>query len=144
MQLKSISMREAVRARFNFTSSMGDLLLRQRAVDFQSLKTIRAAYKTAFAGELESIFGTHGRELFRLESVRNLFVHKGGLVDRKFIERMGNEPDMQDKLGHSLSVSGEYVAHKANVTAVCSTQLIQAIDKWLVENPPDEQDQHAP
>jgi len=48
---------------------------------------------------------------------------------------MGNEPDMKEKLGNSLSVNGEYVAGKANMVAQCSTQLIQAVDKWLLDKP---------
>jgi hypothetical protein len=134
-QLKSVSWKVIVTQGFNLRTSMGETLLRQRAVDFQQLKTVRAAYNVAFDGQLEPVFQEHHVELFRLETVRNLFVHKGGLVDRKFIERMGNEPDMKDKLGRSLSVSGEYVASKANVVSRCSTQLIQAVDKWLIENP---------
>ncbi len=137
-QTKSVSWKVISGAGFDLRGTMGDTLLRERKVDFQSLKMIRAAYNVAFAGEIEPIFKLHNTELFRLETVRNLFVHKGGLVDRKFVERMGNEPDMKDKIGRSLSVNGEYVAHKANVVAVCSTQLLQAVDKWLLDNPTTE------
>jgi hypothetical protein len=55
---------------------------------------------------------------------------------------MGNEDSVKAKIGHSLSVNGELVAHKANVVSVCSTQLIQGVDKWLLENPATE-DQSA-
>jgi hypothetical protein len=138
-QLKELSWKHIADFGFNLSGSVGTLLLRQRAVDFQSWKTIRAAYKAAFAGELDGIFAPASEELSRLEAVRNLFVHKGGLVDEKFTKRMGNEPGMKEKEGHSLSVNGEYVAHKANVVAVFSTQLIQAVDKWLSENPSDKE-----
>lgn len=138
-QSKSISWKVISSAGFNLEKSMGTILLRERKVDFQSLENIRDAYKAAFAGEFESIFDSHNVELFRLETVRNLFVHKGGIIDDKFIKRMGDEPGFKEKEGHSLSVDGEYVANKANVVSVCSTQLIQAVDKWLSENPSDKE-----
>jgi hypothetical protein len=133
-QLKSITTDQIVGHDFDLSGSMGIVLFRLRAVDFQQLKTIRLAYKVAFADELEPIFAEYNVELFRLETVRNLFVHKGGLIDRKFVERMGNEVGFKDKIGYSLSVSGEYVADKANVVSVCSNRLIQAVDKWLTVN----------
>jgi hypothetical protein len=135
MQLKALSMKEICRAHFNLTGMMGDLLLRQRAVDFQSLKTTRAAYKVAFADELEPIFEAFHTDLYRLETLRNLFVHKGGIVDKKFISRMGNDQFSKDTEGRSLSVNGQYVAAKANAVAHCSTKLIQAVDKWLEDHP---------
>jgi hypothetical protein len=134
-QSKSFSYSHFIGSGYDFRQSMGNLLFAEKKVDFQQLKTIRAAYKAAFAGHLEPIFEQHHLELFRLEAVRNLFVHKGGIIDGKFVERMGNEPVLREKIGQPLSVSGEYVAHKANVASVCSTQLIQAVDKWLLDNP---------
>jgi len=142
-QSKSISWKVISSAGFNLRPCMGQILLRERKVDFQQLKGTRAAYNVAFAGEFETIFEKHHLELFRLETVRNLFVHKGGLVDRKFVDRMGNEPGMAETVGRSLSVNGEYVAHKANVVAVCSMQLAQAVDKWLLENPATAEDQSS-
>ena len=133
-QSKSVLWKVISGARFNLEKSMGTILLRERKVDFQLLENIRDAYKAAFAGEFEPIFDAHHLELFRLETVRNLFVHKGGIIDDKFIKRMGDEL-LKEKEGHSLSVNGEYVAHKANIVSLCSTQLIRAVDKWLLENP---------
>jgi hypothetical protein len=141
-QSKSLSYSHFISSGFDFRRSMGNLLFSEKKVDFQQLKSIRAAYKVAFASELEPIFEQHDTELFRLETVRNLFVHKGGIIDRKFIQRMGNEPDFQDTLEKPLYVHGEYVATKAKMVAACSTQLIQAIDKWLLDNSPVE-DQSA-
>jgi hypothetical protein len=134
-QPKSIPPEQIIGHSFDLRNSMGTILFRQRAVDFQQLKTIRVAYKVAFAEALETIFENYHQELFWLETERNLFVHKGGLVDRKFIERMGDEPDMTKTMGASLVVNGQQVAHKANVVSRCATELIQAVDKWLDENP---------
>jgi hypothetical protein len=55
-QMKQLSWDHIANLGFNLSGAVGTLLLRQRAVDFQSLKTIRVAYKVAVAGEFESIF----------------------------------------------------------------------------------------
>jgi hypothetical protein len=134
-QLKSIPPDQIIGQGFDLRRSMGSTLFRLRAVDFQQLKTIRLAYKVAFSDELEPIFEQHHDELFELEAIRNLFVHKGGIIDRKFVERMGNKLELKDKINNSLCVTGGTVAHKAKIVVDCSTQLIQAIDKWITENP---------
>ena len=103
-QVKSISTDQIIGHDFDLRKSMGTVLFRQRAVDFQQLKTIRAAYKVAFASELERIFEAHAVELSWLESERNLFAHKGGIVDQKFVQRMGNQPGMSDTIGRSLAL----------------------------------------
>lgn len=138
-QPKSISWNVFASSGFNLEHSMGTILLRERKVDFQSFGLIRDAYKVAFDGELEPIFDTHGGELFRLETVRNLFVHKGGIVDDKFIKRMGEtRSEIREMKGQPLSVSGEYVAMMADVVAGAGTDLVLAVDKWLEENASDD------
>src|SRR5439155_25056550 len=92
-QSKSLSYSHFIGSGFDFRRSMGSLLFTEKKVDFQQLKTIRAAYKVAFASELEPIFEENHVQLSRLEALRNLFVHKGGLIDSKFVQRMGTEPD---------------------------------------------------
>lgn len=139
-QSKAFTYDHFVGSGYDFRRTMGSLLFAEKKVDFQSLKTIRAAYSVAFAGKLEPIFEASSTDLFRLETIRNLFVHKGGLVDKKFIKRMGNEPDMQGSEGRSLVVHGEYVAAKANAIALCSSKLIQGVDKWLLDHPADPQE----
>ena len=135
-QLKSVSWKVIKSAGFDLTGSMGSVLLRQKAVDFQQLETIRAAYDVAFAGEFEPIFSAHEEQLSQLEAVRNLFAHKGGTIDRKFIDRMKNVPDLKDmKEGEVFCVTGQYVAQKANTISQCSTSLISGVDNWLEQNP---------
>lgn len=133
-QPKTIPPDQIIGHGFDLRNAMGTILFRQRAIDFQQLKTIRGAYNVAFVGEFESIFEAFADELCFLEAERNLFVHKGGLVDQKFVQRMGNQSGMRETIGKSLAVNGRHVAHKANVVSRCSTQLIQAVDKWLIEN----------
>lgn len=136
LQVKSFSFKDLLGAHFDFTDSMGTALLRKRAVDFQSFKSICSAYKIAFAEELEPIFASAGANLAELEAVRNLFAHKGGTIDRKFLNRVRGVAELKEaKEGQLLFITGHYVAAKANAVAECATKLVSAVDDWLLANP---------
>ncbi len=136
MQMKQLSMKEIVNKGFDLRGAMGTLLLRQKAVDFQQFKTIRAAYKVAFADELESAFEPYAVDLSLLEAVRNLFAHKGGVIDEKFLNRARKRPEFSGaKVGDIIGIGGATVAKNANTVADCATAMIKALDKWLVDNP---------
>jgi len=135
-QIKSISWPEIAGQGFDLRTSMGTVLVRQRAVDFKELKAIRKAYKIAFNEAFESIFEKYMVELGRLEALRNLYAHKGGIVDEKFIRRMEGDSEYKDlKTSLSVWINGGYVAAKANAVCASCTELISAVDNWLVENP---------
>jgi hypothetical protein len=86
---KSISWKTLSSYGFNLTGNMGTMLQSQKSVDFQALKSIKAAYGTIFEGDTDAIFSDpkHSK-LDILEATRNLLAHKGGLIDRKFIDRV--------------------------------------------------------
>ena len=89
---------------------MGNLLFAEKKVDFQQLKTIRAAFNVAFGGRFEPIFEQNSRSLVTLEAVRNLFAHKGGKIDQAFVQRVKNDETFRNrKEGDLLSVDGGYV-----------------------------------
>ena len=46
-------------ADYNLQNCMGDILLRKRTVDFQTLENIRDAYNTAFEKKFDGIFSEH-------------------------------------------------------------------------------------
>jgi hypothetical protein len=133
-QSKSISYAHFAGSDFDFRSTMGNLLFAERKVDFQQLKTLRAAYKVAFAGQLESAFQAQEQSLSELETIRNVFVHKGGMIDRKFLGRMKSSQFFKDaKEGQLVFVSGDYVASQAIAVCNCSTKIVIAVDGWLKE-----------
>jgi hypothetical protein len=129
-QSKSLSYAHLAGAGFDLRRTMGNLLFNERKVDFQQLKTIRAAYKVAFEGELESAFDADNTNLSRLEAVRNVFVHKGGVIDNKFLKRIGDDPAFKTaKEGHLVFVSGHYVSMQANAVVSCASKIVKAVDK---------------
>jgi hypothetical protein len=131
-QSKSLSYSHFSGSNFDFRNTMGNLLFAERKVDFQHFNGIRAAYNVAFAGELEAIFQPYQIGLFRLEATRNLLAHKGGIIDAKFLRRIGDEPGFVDaKENNLLWISGSYVATQANSVSAFAGRLVSAVDKWL-------------
>jgi hypothetical protein len=100
MQMKQLSMKEIANAGFDLRGAMGSLLLRQKAVDFQQFKTIRAAYKVAFAGELESAFEPCAVDLSFLEAFETYSLIKAESFTKNFsIERGTGRKFPAQKLG---------------------------------------------
>lgn len=130
-QLKTVSWQTFVNAGYDLKNMMGTVLLRERKVDFQTLGNLRDAYKVAFNSEFEALFEEHNSALSRIEAVRNLFAHKGGVIDEKFVKRMGNSQLTPNQI---LGLTGEYIASTGNAVSKFSTQLFQAVDKWLADN----------
>jgi hypothetical protein len=77
---------------------MRDLLLAAQRVKFSSLEGIREAYSLAFSdeikkarpGKIDEVLADHGLEATAF--VRNLLVHKGGVVDTRFLEESEGVP----------------------------------------------------
>ena len=87
-------------------------------------------------GELESAFEPYAVELSFLEAIRDLFAHKGGVIDEKFLNRARTRAEFSGaKVGNIIGIGGPIVAEYANTVADCATALINALDKWLAENP---------
>ena len=133
-QIKSISWDSILKVRFDLTDSLGTVLLDQRAVDFQRLNSIRRAYEITFANEFEAIFSKHYDALQELEAVRNLFAHKGGVIDDRFKSKVKSPPNME--VDNIYCVTGQYVAEQADTVSKCSTALVVGVDDWLEKNQP--------
>src|SRR5262245_14892449 len=76
---------------YDLSKVMGTVL-RQR-YSFDSLKEARRAYSEAFPkGAIAVQAAISDRTLDALSLVRNLIVHKGGIVDKEFLERSPDLP----------------------------------------------------
>ena len=119
-------------ADYNLQNCMGDVLLRTRKVDFQTLANIVKYYSVAFDKKFDAIFDAHHDKLFELETMRNCFAHKGGIADEKFISRMSKSPVVKDAWkGKVVVVHGSYVADMAKTVSSCVTKLLTALDEWM-------------
>ena len=79
-----VTIRDIIDNELNFDNKLGALILERDKPNFQDLKSILNNFKNYFNKEIELESDLRKRLCFYLE-VRHLLVHKGGVVDKKFI-----------------------------------------------------------
>ena len=79
-----VTIRDIIDNELNFDNKLGALILERDKPNFQDLKSILNNFKNYFNKEIELESNLQKKLCFYLE-VRHLLVHKGGVVDKKFI-----------------------------------------------------------
>lgn len=119
---------------FDLRCHMGSVL--KSKFTFSDLNDLRRAYAAAFGKDkaLEGIFDAD--ELRLLVAVRNLLVHRAGIVDARFKERVvRHEPKMAAlKEGEVFIAMGEWPTRlvRAGIAGSCSLMLY--VDGWITKN----------
>jgi hypothetical protein len=114
----------AAKYNFDLRGCLGSVL--KSKFDFTSFDGIAEAYLKAF-GECKELQEL-GKDLKRLEQVRHLIVHRGGLVDEKFVylTKMKVRPDTV------LFIRVEEVRDYMLATTLGSLALLRTVDNWFV------------
>ena len=79
-----VTIRDIIDNELNFDNKLGSLILERDKPNFQDLKSILSNFKNYFNKEIKLESDLQKKLCFYLE-IRHLLVHKGGVVDRKFI-----------------------------------------------------------
>lgn len=79
-----VTIRDIIDNELNFDKKLGALILERDKPNFQDLKSIRSNFKNYFNKEIKLESDLRKKLCFYLE-IRHLLVHKGGVVDQKFI-----------------------------------------------------------
>ena len=79
-----VTIRDIIDNELNFDNKLGALILERDKPNFQDLKSILNNFKNYFNKEIELESNLQKKLCFYLE-IRHLLVHKGGVVDKKFI-----------------------------------------------------------
>ena len=79
-----ITIRDIIDNELNFDNKLGALILERDKPNFQDLKSILNNFKNYFNKEIKLENDLQKKLCFYLE-IRHLLVHKGGVVDKKFI-----------------------------------------------------------
>jgi len=128
---KSLSLSVLDRFGFDLSKKMGDVLANQRKVNLDSFVGILSAYKTSFGPDFSEDFPN---ELRWLEAYRNLYAHRGGIVDSTFIRRvkgMGTEEPLQ--IGQNFQITGYQTRDFMNVVVRAGLNLLRFADRWINE-----------
>jgi hypothetical protein len=126
------------RGTFNMSGAMGRLLAATERVQFTSLDNIRGAYSLAFSEKLKGASTSKidaalsHPALNALSAVRNVIVHRAGVVDEDYLENAKSAPDApQLKLKDKLLLDGNIVRKLIEPTTLCGQELIGAVDAWM-------------
>jgi hypothetical protein len=83
---------------------------------------------------VEAAFDDHA--LSGLFAARNVLVHRAGVVDRTFVDRMkSNTVVAQQQPGEALLLTGPIVIKTVEGTFDQGVALLLATDNWLSANP---------
>jgi len=146
-QQPTIRLSELADAGFNVSTGVGDLLKRLHRVSFESVYGIESAYYSAFRNSedkkgrpsngLAALFAPAIADLETLEEIRNLILHRGGVVDQDFKDRvrpyapaLANLP-----LKEPLPVNGQMVERYASMAYSFCGHLDTFIADWFAKHP---------
>jgi hypothetical protein len=131
----------ALEARPELASKTSKKLLGRR-----NLRDLRTTYETMFGKEshdpphqLSKEFASFYEGLLVLEAVRNLFAHRSGIVDERFVERVETAPALKGlKIGEELFVDFAIARALAGVARDFGVYLVRFVDWWLNTHPHSE------
>jgi hypothetical protein len=120
--------------RWDLTNRMGTV--HRNRFDFARLDGIREAYASAFAKKFTDIDKALSDDAIDiLSTLRNAIVHKGGVVDKEYLQRrkyLAGLPEAAE--GDPIPLDGQIVSHAIGETLFCCASLVGAVDEWLAIN----------
>jgi hypothetical protein len=130
---KSVQLSEILRYQFDLREKMGSVHRNQRR--FDSLSGIREAYRLAFSRNYEIIDeAVDYNGLDALNAVRNLIVHKAGIVDREYLKRADTLNIPVAEVGKPILLDGNLVMEMMISVISGSNRLIVGVDDWIATN----------
>lgn len=136
---KSISLADIsrlTRGSFDIQKQMGSIL--KSRFKFSSLDGIRRAYSSAFSEKEKCArsddidISLSDQALDALSAVRNLIVHKAGIVDAVYLDDIKSAPNAPHLAeGSRLGINGDMVCNLIQPVMTCCVNLIRSVDTWL-------------
>lgn len=129
---KSISTLVFRKYGFDLQNCMGHILVNERKVDFRTIAGARMAYKQSFSEKILAL--EDNQDLVSFEAIRNIFAHKGGTVDEKFLKLTENDGKFTNiSIGAPIPITGETAHYYANFCVECCVKLLEEVDTCLQE-----------
>jgi len=117
----------------NIKTSYGSYCVETRRVSFQKLENIKRLYAATFGKETRNLFDKIGDGyIHALHAFRNVFLHRAGEADEKFMEDVQRFPEFRGiSVGDKLLPDGEQVKKMRDASVLLGRQLIQVADSVL-------------
>ena len=116
---------------FDLQQKMGTIL--RGKYEMSGLSEIRRAYAHAFVVDADAIIAAiNDPVLEKLSAVRNLIVHKAGIVDQEYLERTKHFGDLPPAmLLIHLPIDGQFVSGLLRSSTAVSFTLLKSVDEWI-------------
>lgn len=134
---KALPMSYLERYGYDLRRKMGTIL-RDHRCRFVSLDDIVTSYRLAFPerGPLNSEAFWDDRDLKSAVAIRNLLVHKAGMVDKEFKDKTGHDDRLKHWTPNSrFRLDGSLSGQLMDGLVGFGFKLIGAVDEWLTANP---------
>jgi hypothetical protein len=111
---------------FNISKCVGTIL--GEKFDFSGVSGIRVAYRAAFGTDCPVLEAPlRDRDLCRLEATRHLIVHRGGVIDQEYSDRVQTDA----AIGDFLTLSTESFQSLVNIAIGSGASLLRYVDEWF-------------
>jgi hypothetical protein len=129
---KMLPIAELEKLGFDCSKSMGNILSGKQS--FRSLPGIREAYHSAFkepgGNKIVDILDDDGLQC--AAAVRNVLIHKGGKVDKEYLEQVAQVNDaIKPQPNEMLPITGRMTEWVCESCLTACTELYSAVEKWI-------------
>jgi hypothetical protein len=121
---------------FDLRGHLGDLL--KTRFDFTSVSGIEKAYRDTLGVSEAMKRSLDSVTLRGLEVIRNVVVHRGGVVDQAFKDRVRKfeaQEGVEYAVGSPLPLDGRVVSKLVAAALEAGCDLLRFVDDWLADNP---------
>ncbi len=119
---------------FDVKIRMGTVL-RESRFEFSRLSDIRKAYASAFDIDYSNIDAALShKSIDALRTVRNLIIHQSGLADEAYLKLIPKLKLPFAGKGRPILLNGPKVIEMISPVIHCSSQLMEAVDNWLIKH----------
>lgn len=122
--------------RFDVAKRLGTILRHQKStVSFRTLWDIRESYSAAFSKHDATILAPlNDPGLQCAAAVRNLLIHKRGIVDKEFCGQVAHDPYYSQFKEGKVPVI-QSCMHLVDTCRVCACWLVNAVHSWIINHP---------
>lgn len=131
--LKQVLLSEILRHQYDIRNKMGSVHREQRR--FDTLSGIREAYRMAFCKKYADVDAAlDDKSIDAVNAVRNLIVHRSGIVDQDYEKQSKFLPIPKAKQGEPILLDGEIAMDLMIPIIKKAIGLIHAVDEWIAAN----------
>lgn len=135
---KAIPLSILSRNNFDLSKTMGTIL--RDKFNFQKMESIQSAYKAAFTKHGKNVIDAISHESLKaLSLVRNIIVHKSGVIDDMFYNASESISSLKSiraqGIGRRIFLDAEDIIAIVIPAITQCFELLDAVDKWLKDHP---------